>query len=252
VLDASGPRLIADIEEHLRKLGIAGHVNEDVSGNWSRALDLRAGPEEPAWGIITPEGYPAWTHQGRIEPHLLATALDTHLRRSADVQPVAFHPGIEVGVAVAATALHPGFADLIDDLAESLCPPLPLGRLGVGATVVTFVQKHSAASTIHLRKLANRYGQQEGKAATAVVFVVDGANQREAESLQNSLGLDFTPVADPTGKITDRFAVGMWPTTLTLNSAGVVTDVHLGVFAARQDDEHPSKEEDQLCDDTVR
>jgi hypothetical protein len=247
LLDAGGPRLIAGIEEHLRKLGISGQVNEDVDGNWSRALELQAGSGGPAWAIITPEGNPAWTHRGRIDAQILGSALDTHLRRIADVQPSTFHPGIKVGTAVIATVLYPGYADLIDELQESTCPPVLLGR-GIGSTVLTFVQKHSVASAIHLRELAGRYGQQEGKRAAAVVFVVDGVNQDEAESFKNNHGLDFVAVADPTGKITDRFAVGIWPTTLTLNSAGVVSEVQLGV-ASRQDNEHPPKEEDCHCGD---
>ena len=73
-----------DIEREMRELGIPGHVNEDVHGDWARTLDLRAGSGEPGWAIITPDGTTPWKHQGRIVPQELTSALDTHLRRCPD------------------------------------------------------------------------------------------------------------------------------------------------------------------------
>ena len=125
--------------------------------------------------------------------------------RCPDVRPLAYHPGIEEGQAIPATALHPG----IRELAELPCPPPPLfDRLGVKPkrTVVTFVQKDSSASAIHLRRLAGQYGQEEGEQSSKVVVVIDRTNRRETESLKNELGLDFVMLADPTGKITIGFA----------------------------------------------
>jgi hypothetical protein len=61
------------------------------------------------------------------------------------------------------------------------------------------------------------------------LVVVDGVNQREAEALKDDLGLDFVAVADPTGRITDRFGVSIWPTTMTLDRAGSVREVETGI-----------------------
>ncbi len=228
-LDAGGLRQMAAIEKHMRRLGIAASVNEDVNGGWSRVLELHAESGEPAWAIIAPDGAALWNHQGRIASQDLATALDIHLRRCRDLRPVAYHPGVEVGMQVAATALHPGLFELV----ESPCPPVPLGRLGVRETVVTFVQRHSAASAIHLRKLAGQYGQPEDERETVVVVVFDGADALEAEALTNELGLDFVVVADPAGKITDRFGIGVWPTTIKLDRGGIVSEVEIGIAARR-------------------
>jgi hypothetical protein len=246
VLDAGGPRLVADIETHMRRLGIAAHVNEDVNGGWSRALELRAGPGEPGWVIIAPDGAALWTHQGRIASHDLATALDTHLRRCGDLRPSAFQTGVKVGMQVSATGLY---SDMID-LAESPCPPLQLGGRGFGEAVVTFVQKNSAASAIHLRKLAGQYGQQEDEQGPVVVVVVDAVDPREAEVLTNELGLDFVVVADPTGKITDRFGIGLWPTTIKLDRAGIVTGIVSGM-AQRRGRGSPCREDDDRRGDAA-
>jgi AhpC/TSA family len=102
-------------------------------------------------------------------------------------------------------------------------------------TVVTFVQKDSSASALHLRSLAGQYGQEEGEQNSKVV-VIDRANPRGTESLKNDLGLDFVMLADPTGKITDRFRGGVWPTTIKLDSHGIVLEVQIGVAGRACDD----------------
>jgi hypothetical protein len=243
-LEAGGPRLVADIEAYTRRLGVAARVNADVYGGWSRALELRSGAGEPGWAIIAPDGTALWTHQGRIASQDLATALDTHLRRSRDPRPVPFRTAVEVGMQVTAIGLY---SDLLD-LAESPCPPVPLGQRGFGETVVTFVQKQSAASAIHLRKLAAQYGQQEDEKGPVVVVVCDGSDQREAETLKNELGLDFVMVADPTGKFTDRFGIGVWPTTIKLDRAGIVSGIVIGM-APRRARECSQREDDEHHDD---
>jgi hypothetical protein len=102
--------------------------------------------------------------------------------------------------------------------------------------VVTFVQKQSAASANHLRTLAGQYGQQQGGGRSAVVVVIDRANPREVDSLKNELGLDFVVLADPSGKITDRFHIGVWPTTIKLDGHGIVSEVEIGVAGSTRDD----------------
>jgi len=63
--------------------------------------------------------------------------------------------------------------------------------------------------------------------------------------------LDFAAVADPEGKITDRFGVDVWPTTIKLNRAGIVSEVEIGM-AARRDRECLCRDDGDLrSDETV-
>jgi hypothetical protein len=250
LLERGGVDLIEDIGKLGRKMGIATHVNEDVNGGWSKALDLGVGSGETGWAIISPEGIAVWSHLGRLHAHDLAAALDTHLRRCPDYRPVAHYPGIKTGAMISAAALHPGFAELAD-MFENPCPPIPLGRLGVSETVVTFVQKHSAASVLHLRKLASQYGKMEGEQTFVILAVLDGASQREAESFKNEFGLDVAAVADPEGKITDRFGVDVWPTTIKLDRAGIVSEVEIGMAARRDRECLRWENDDQQSDAAV-
>lgn len=68
------------------------------------------------------------------------------------------------------------------------------------------------------------------------MVVIDRANPRETESLKNELGLDFVVLADPTGKITDRFRVGIWPTTIKLDGHAIVSEVQIGIAGRARDD----------------
>lgn len=236
LLDRGGRSLLEEVETFAQRAGIAAVVNEDVNASWARALALRAESGGPAWAIIAPHGLVVWTHEGRIAGDALASALDTHLRRCPDPQPFEYRLGVDVGTRITPDALHPGVG-----FAVSHCPPVPPGHPGVAQMAVTFVQKRSAASTAHLRNLAGRYGQHEGTRGPSLVVVVDKADPHEVEALTNELGLDVIAVADPAGTIADRFGVRVWPTTLTLDHLGAVSDIEMGVRSRRHDGVHSSK-----------
>lgn len=236
VLDEHGPRLIKNVERHISEFGVLSHVNEDVDGRWAKSLNLEGERGGPGWALISPEGTVPWSHRGRIEAKELGAALDTHLRRSADMKPAAHHYAIDAGSAISAGALNIG--DLIDSV-ESRCPPIPLGRLGVD-TIITFVQKGSEASIRHLRRLAGQVGQQ-GRAAPTVVAVVDYASMREVQALKDQLGLDFTLLPDTKGILADRFRINVWPTTITVNSDNIASDVQVGL--ARRGDDFTARDE---------
>jgi hypothetical protein len=73
------------------------------------------------------------------------------------------------------------------------------------------------------------YGQRDEE-GPALVMVIEGADAREAEALKNELGIEgMIAVADPTGAITGRFGVGVWPTTIALDASGVVLEVSTGL-----------------------
>jgi hypothetical protein len=236
ILEADGGRVIASIERHARKLGIAAHVNEDVHGDWAKALDLRTGSGQPGWAIVTPDGVAAWTHHGRIGAHDLATALDTHLRRAPDVRPAPHDSAVEPGMRLGAVVAYQDYGDLVAQL-EPDCPPAPLFLPNVNKTVLAFVQRDGGASGAQLRRLAARAApateEEAREGPPTLVVVVDGADPHQADALRRELGLEAVAIPDPKGRITDRFGVDTWPTTITVDRRGVVTDVEVGQAAGR-------------------
>jgi hypothetical protein len=211
--------VVVDIERSARDFGLAAMVNEDVAGGWSRAYGFESGTQ--SWRLIAPDGTVTWSHEGSIEAAALGGALDASLVHSRAVLPVAVRPSVDIGARVSIAALRPPIT------AESRCPPVPLVRTEVGS-IVTFVQSGSGASEAQLRKLSSQHTQRSD--GPVVIAVIDGADDRGAESLKNRLGLDdFVALADPSGAIADRLGVAIWPTTVTLDGSGVVQAIDVGL-----------------------
>ena len=68
------------------------------------------------------------------------------------------------------------------------------------------------------------------------MVVVDGATAREADALMNDLGMDAVTVPDPSGAITDRFGVAVWPTTISIDEKGRVSDIETGFTSPDEGD----------------
>jgi len=66
------------------------------------------------------------------------------------------------------------------------------------------------------------------------VVVVDRATAREAEALKDASGVDFVAVPDLAGAIGDDIGVDTWPTTMTVDVTGTVSDVEIGVRSLRK------------------
>jgi hypothetical protein len=200
-----------------------------VHGGWSRAFDVEASGQEPAWALLSPQGTVTWRHRGRASGEILTAALDTHLYRSLDLKPERVRSGVEVGSQLRPGRLRPGLTDVIG----SHCPPLPDRGIVGKPHIVTFVQKDDASSRAHLGALYAEYGQRGGD-APLVVVVVDRATAREAEALKDAAGVDFVAVPDLAGAIGDDLGVGTWPTTMTVDGAGTVSEVEIGVRSRRK------------------
>lgn len=238
LVQKGGSPLIAEIDRLRHKLAISLLVNEDVHAGWSRTLGFSAESGAPGWAIICPSGDRAWSHQGPVKSDVLANALDVYLRRSAQVSAIKMGTAIEVGKFVSARDLvtsRTHLADEIDEATEARCPPSPLGRLSMGETIVAFVQGRSAASVAHLRRLAGAQAEDSAQSPT-IIAIFDGASQREVDSYKSELGLDIVAMADHDGSVSDRFGVGVWPTTFKLDKAGLVFDIQSGTKTQRDEE----------------
>jgi hypothetical protein len=224
---ASGADAIARVRRLATAVGLAALVQEDVRGRWADALDLRARAGEPAWRLIGPPGAVAWAHDGLVSGDRLGAALDRHLVRCPDASPAVVRAGVSVGDD-ASLVVTRDFSDLM----VAPCPALPLGHAGAGSVLV-FVQNDSDSSRTRLRQLSGDFGESAG--GPLVVVVVDGANAREAEALRTDLHADAVVLADPSGTMTDRFGITVWPTTIGLDPRGRVTAVATGAEPLRDD-----------------
>lgn len=220
---AGGPHLIAKVEAFAHKAGVPAIVNADVQGRWSQTLGVRSQGVEPGWALISPRGAVTWRHEGRVNAETLGRALDNSLLESQDASPAAARTGLDVGSQVI-IGLDPSYFDFI----QSKCPPFLLSRGVTSNSIITFVQKIGSSSHAHLRQLSADYGQH-GEKAPPVLVIVDHADANEAESLKNELGIDFVMIPDRAGLIADRLSVSTWPTTVTVDEGGTVSEITTGV-----------------------
>jgi hypothetical protein len=225
VLARGGRGLLAEVEEMAPALGTPVVANEDVLGTWSAALALPHEGADVAWRLVSPGGGVTWMHDGRLRSDALRSALDTFLVPSPPAAPEPLAGRIMPDDVLLATAFHPGLTELMQP-EERPCPFPPVAT-GFDASIITFARRSASSSAAHLRDLHARYGDTT-REGTHVVVVLGGADQRDVEALKNELGVDFTVLPDPQGTMSRRFGIRFWPTTLTVDGSGVVTDIEYG------------------------
>ena len=220
------------IEELSAALGVMLIVDEDTQGSWSGALAAngREREERESWRLLAPGGGVTWMHDGPLEGARLAAALDTCLLPSAAPSAKELSPLTRVGDRIRADALRPDLSDL-DEVPH--CPPSPLGRTHHRLTVVGFVQAGSASSTAWMREMAGNITTLESDDEDAaqqrrLLLIVGGADREGIEAMKNQLGIDFDAIADPEGRLAERFGVRMWPTAVSVYRGGEVADVSVG------------------------
>jgi hypothetical protein len=223
--DHEGP--LAQVRRMSAKLGLAAEFAEDVGHQWATVLNV--GPDrKTVWQLTDPQGNPRWTWSGPVTGDALVKALDHNLVTSVN-------PKSEIiGGAVIEIGKRTGIDLVRPDVIGTHCPPFPLGRAGVGGTVVTFVLPRSAASEAHLRDLARRQQQQSAQTAPEIVVIVGGTEQGEAESYVAQFGRGFVALADPQRTATTSFGVRVWPTTFSLDRVGTVEAIEAGVSRGRR------------------
>ena len=162
-----------------------------------------------------------------MESAELSLALDDYLFRSPVPQPAPIPSGLPPGTRISAGAF---VTEVIEQLieADDTCPPLPFGRLGI-ETELTFVTKDAKSSEAAIRKLASAARSDAGEKVQAIVF--DGATQDEINELQHSLPEGFIAIPDSDGVIAKRLGVRVWPSSLSINGNGIVTDIEPRVEA---------------------
>jgi hypothetical protein len=226
VLDAAGTGLWEEMEKLDRGLEAPLVVNEDVHGSWSSALDAAGRDGAQAWRLLSPTGGLTWSHDGPVEAEGLAGVLDDGLVRSDPPAAEDIRPHLDLGLRVPHDFLDPGWWG---GQAQRNCPPLPLGRPGIGSMVVVFLRDDSVASSAKLRQVTT---EQDREGGPLVAVVVDGAEPEKARTLVEGMGPNFIAVGDPLGAVAARFLIRHWPTTVTIDERATVVGVEIGAPVA--------------------
>jgi hypothetical protein len=222
VLSRGGRAVQASLSQLIAALPAAVVINEDVYESWSKALSVSTRRGEPAWRLISPSGLVTWAHDGRVEPELLASALERRLEPSRPPSMVFIRPDTPIGAKVPI------------EMGEAPCPPAPLGRLGLAGSKVVFVQKDAISTLTQLERLA-RERTAESEEESFVAVIVEGANASEVDALRAQIGVELPMLPDADGTITRRVGVRFSPTIMTLDQFGRLAGVEMGLGPAEQD-----------------
>jgi len=200
----------------------AGVVYAADEGAWERLLALKEA-RRPSTLIVDPRGKVAWRHDGAVERGALTAALRASLAATGPIRRGLLRSTLRLG------QQPPNF---LFEYAPGR--QLTLRKLLGRPVTIVFCMSTLPLSIAAARELAPSTAQaaaaQATRAAAApvVLAVNDGEPADVALRCAREHGLTATIVPDPKRAIAKAYDVRVWPTVVTLDSAGVVRAVQQG------------------------
>jgi len=192
----------------------AGHVTltEDLTGGWARTF---AAADGPSTHLIDARGAFVWKADGRLDEAEVTRALAAH---ALDAPPPLRAPlGLAVEPGQRAPDVH-----LMDDRGEQFA----LSRLRGRRVVLAFWRSWSAPSLRELERLQALAGER----GAPRIFAINGGEDRGAlEEIRRRHGLALPLIPDPGRHVGGRYGVRCWPTTVSINEAGIVDRIQFGL-----------------------
>jgi hypothetical protein len=193
---------------------IEGVIYAESDERWGKAWAVNV-DKRPFTALIDAAGKVAWQHAGALEPPLLNEILRRVLR-----------PSRFAGAAVVTTG--PRIGHTPPNFLFSYAPghQLTLRKL-IGRPVILIFSKsdgRTAANVAAERISAMHHGWEK-----AVVLRIDAGATSDRTVQQAPALSDNTTVVDSTGAIASAYGISAWPTTVYIDTRGVVRDVrHAG------------------------
>ena len=188
-------------------------LTEDYEGGWSRAFGMQ---KAPATYLMNAAGELVWQHVGPLSPATLTVALDEHLipgrRPRARLQRLAVRVG----------DLAP---DFLFEYAEGR--RMALRKLRGQRVLLNFWKGWSTPCLAELRRLQRAHDRAGGQ-GLVILAIGDGEDAQRVAEVRRELGLTFNLLPDQDRRMTQRYHVDCWPTTVSIGSEGRVDRVHFG------------------------
>ena len=188
-------------------------ITEDYVEGWSGVFGVT---ETPATYLVNARGEFVWKYGGRMDPEMLAAALDEHLLPSQLRPPLPLRLPIQPGE-------HALDATFEGDQGQVLA----LRRLRGRQVLLNFWQSWSAPCIKELRRLQLLH--EAGGERTPVIVAVNGGEARDViAEVRRQHKLTFALVPDADQRIARRYGVACWPTTVAINQEGIIERVQFG------------------------
>jgi peroxiredoxin len=188
-------------------------LTEDHEGGWTRGFAVS---KTPSTYLINANREFVWKYEGPVDPKILAAALDEHLLAA----PAPRSSPLRLAVARGERAPDVSFEDRGQGFA--------LHRLRGREVLLNFWQSWSEPCVKELRRL-QQLQEHAGASAPLIVAFHGGKDRKILEEIRKQHGLSFALVHDADQVIARRYGVRCWPTTVSVNAAGLVSYVQFGV-----------------------
>jgi peroxiredoxin len=190
-------------------------VTDDPEGGWFKRFGIR---KAPATVIVDAYGRLAWRHDGRLSTAALASALRERLQAGAHYRPEPIGSASQAGQAA---------RDFFFAVGEG--QTLSLRKLRGRSVGLVFWASWSPPSLRVLRDLESQLGQAPF-AGMVVLAVNDGESEAVARKAFKAAGLERSIlVIDPDREISAAYGINCWPTAITVDPDGSISDVQLGL-----------------------
>jgi peroxiredoxin len=189
-------------------------LTADHEGGWTRTFAVS---KTPSTYLINAKREFVWKHEGAVDPKVLAAALDEHLVPAPAPRS---HP-LRLAVSPGDRAPDVLFKD---ERGQSFAVHRFRGR----EVLLNFWQSWSEPCIKELLRLQQ---MQKGAGARAPFIVAfhGGKDGKILEEIRKQHGLSFSLVQDTDHVIARRYGVRCWPTTVSVNAAGLVGHIQFGV-----------------------
>jgi hypothetical protein len=214
--DVTRRELDAKVASIGERLPVRLEVTEDAQGGWSRTF----GPARmPAAYLVNARREVVWKQEGEVDPAVLAAALDEHLLPSP---PPRSRP--------LRLSLSPGerAPDVVFEDHEG--HPRALHRLRGRRTLLCFWQSWSAPCLEELERHA-RLRDRGGRDAPLVLAFHGGRSAGEVDEVHRRLGRTLLMAHDAEHRVSSRFGVRCWPTTVSVGPDLRIEHVRFGLAA---------------------
>jgi peroxiredoxin len=194
---------------------------DDQNGAWGRAFGVKSA-QSPATLIVSPKGQILWQQNGDIDPTALAASLQKFLVAGATLQLDVFRTNLRIG------RPSPNFVFEFAPGRE-----LTLRKLTGSDVALVFWRSSSQPSidaVLDLLKAA-KGGAAQGP---VILAINDGEPADLAANIAAANGFSAALVPDPKREISATYGLRIWPTTVYLDSLGLVRAIQHGYSAVQR------------------
>ena len=185
--------------------------------------DLLGPKRLPATFLISPTGDVVWRHEGSLASDVLQAGLRKHLVANGRFVLRPLNAQVRIGQPA------PNFLFEVAPGQE-----LTLRKLAGRFVVLVFWISSSTASLETLRDLQSAFANS-GSQGPVVLAINDGEPPEVVMQAAKQGGISAILVPDPARDIARAYGISMWPTSIFLDTAGLVVDIRYGFSAELAD-----------------